>query len=229
MTHFIITCHICSYCLFSFDLFPPSVVAAAPVAPPSAPPAATFLSETLNAPHGVAPHGVVPQGVAPQGVSVQSKPLSFVSAATTRLAATSLPPGGALASGHSTFSFKPLGGATSLGSGISNQKGQLTQPIFGSNNQFNQSNNQFNQSNNQFGSNNQSNNDTSSIKSDASLSTSHTPGGTTGAGTKTDLGFGGLSGQPAGVKSADLTSSVPVQPDGQSGWSDHHFVISLLQ
>ena len=194
---------------------------AATVVPSSAPPAMTLLSETLNA----------PQGVVPQGVSVQSKPLSFVSPAASRPAATSLTLGSALASSQSTFSFKPLGGATSLGSGVTNQKGQLTQPIFGSNNQFNQSNNQFNQSNN----------DTSSIKSDASLSTTHTPGGTTGADTNTGLGFGGplssgLSGQPAGVKSADLTSSGTVQPDGQSGWSDgqlgwsdDHFIISLLQ
>ena len=195
---------------------------AATVAPPSAPPAATLLSETLNA-----PQGVTLQGVVPQGVSVQSKPLSFVPPAASRPAATSLSLGGALASGHSTFSFKPLGGATSLGSGVTNQKGQLTQPIFGSNNQFNQSNNQF-------GSNSQINTDTSSIKSDASLSTTHTPGGATGAAKKTDLGFGGsltsgLSGQPAGVKSADLTSSGPIQPEGQSGWSDGQFIVSLLQ
>ena len=182
----------------------------------------------------------------PKGMHVlgQSKPLSFASPVSSTMGtvlalggSTSTPAapltfGGGLATGQSVFGFKPLGGATSLGSGITSQKGQLAQPIFGSNTQFNQSNNDA----------------SSSQPSDTSLSgllgsasqtpvkQSVPPGGATSA-TRSSLGFGGQlagsSGQLAGVMSTDLTGSsqssrVPqLAVDGQTSGQSKVFLTTM--
>lgn len=179
----------------------------------------------------------------PKGMHVlgQSKPLSFASPVSSTMGtvlalggSTSTPAapltfGSGLATGQSMFGFKPLGGTTSLGSGITSQKGQLAQPIFGSNTQFNQSNNDA----------------SSSQPSDTSLSgllgsASQTPVKQSvppGGATRSRLGFGGQlagsSGQLAGVMSADLTGSsqssrVPqLAVDGQTSGQSKVFLTMM--
>ena len=120
------------------------------------------------------------------------------------------PPSFGVATSQSLFGFKPLGGACiTLGSGITSQKGQLPQPLFGSN----QSNNQPNTSSNVDSSSLQpSDTSLSSLLGPASHAQDQEPQGVTSAPSQDSLGFGAqlpnVGGQLAGVKSADSSGSV---------------------
>ena len=190
-----------------------SVPAAIPAAPFQPPPAAMSSHGDVADPkrmHVIGQSQALSFGTGTVATSVAAPTLGGGGGPLVGKAAPPPSFGGPLLTSQSLFGFKPLG--STLGSGITSQKGQLPQPLFGSN----QSNNQPNASSIDLSSSKPSDSSLSSLLGSASQpqpqGVTIAPQGATSAPSQDSLGFGAqlpdVGGQLAGVKSTDSSSAV---------------------